>query len=83
MGIVEMLYAQTERNRKWKIQDGGPHPRITFILACTQVSNESACRPYSIESTFQWLLPCFSRSSNLIMLLLELSVEVANQGGGR
>jgi len=40
MRIVVMLFDQTGRNRKLKIQDSGLQTSITFISASTQVRNE-------------------------------------------
>ena len=39
MGVVSMLYDQTDRNRKWEVH-GQTHIENMFISACTQVNNE-------------------------------------------
>ena len=36
---VAMPYDKTGRNRKWKIQDGGPQTWYNYILACTRESD--------------------------------------------
>ena len=40
MELVAILYDQTERNLKWKIQDGVLSTSSTCISTCTQDSNE-------------------------------------------
>ena len=58
LGVVAMLYDQTERNRKGKIQDGGIHIENSFTSACAQVNNEMPTAvfmlPGSNNSTRLW-----------------------------
>jgi len=66
--IVVMLYGQTGRNRKWKIQDDGHYNGIAYISACRLDKNAI--------STAKPMFPGFSNATELLRLIsTQLEVE--------